>query len=312
MRGSTTSVFERAERYLGIAFFGAVIFCGAFLLGNPREKALQDWHLGQFLVNEREAYNEDLKLAENVDGYEEWGKERFIEYAVRRRNAIGYAERFPVKIIFVGFYHDDSFWEADPSTSSFVDESKRFALESVGRYSAETDILLMEAAMPSMNAGDRLTRDLYIAGVREAARLSGEGITERELQTQILPRSGLQLAVFDQHPDLRVAIGEDWAYRFQLSLLLYAANQYGHRDPMDVWHQIHYDLMTAFYYLRSELVLITAIEQLQRLDGDQAVLLMSAGHGYHLTELKEFYEIDLVTVMPDLGEVTLDAALNVE
>ncbi len=242
------------------------------------------WPLVEWIILHLPQYQKGLVGA----GYREQNcvKEYFVSLQERRAKAIRYADTDALaELTFVGNRHLEG--TPTPEFLALVRRSQEATWQHIQKNSGS--VILVEDASPH-HGNKRITRALAIESLRQELKAAG-----RKGDPQRMFESNWSAQARAIRAGEIVISGEEWLGRAE------GAMRRCHREILHKVRPVGDDLLKCeliwgFTRLRSELAVIRALEALERMGKDRAVIIQGAGHGPHMPEIGKVYGLTINVV----------------
>ncbi len=294
-----------ATSFKGFAIVGALVCAavGVILLAKrpsptpPAARIVSEepvrvlgWRIADYLLSQRDHYRRDIVTTVEPE-WTSFTPAYFTSLKERKDAVIAWASgrSKPVPVDFIGLIHVKIAEQNTPEELARIDaiQTERFEVLKA-RASGASVVAIEETGSDAVMTPDeylRITRDtfqnLFGLALPPDAELLAHMRQDRQAATRAI-MEGLPAPVI---------CGEEWPIHFETRLL---------RRPPDPARPAAdaaiYDLTESLNELRSEIILIRALEFLKRTDGRAAIILQGSGHGRFLERVATEYHVALTVL----------------
>lgn len=247
-----------------------------------------DWPIADYLLLKRSQYMYYLPFLEGAPDRELYSAAYFRELKERRQRVMDWTKENKPTVVFVGQVHIPL---TQRTTEQERAEIQRFQDWCFDQIKGQQGVDLI--AIEESGSDERVSVEIF-AGIT-LDQLAGMGVRN-------VPREAvLNMIDQDQQASTRaikdasgppVFCGEEWPLRFESFGLMHAGQvTTDSREAFD-------DFQGVFNRLRSEIILIRALERLQRIGGKKALIIQGAAHAKDMEDFQKDYNIQLKVILP--------------
>ncbi len=241
------------------------------------------WPVGEFIMTHLPACHDALTAAKFTD-LALCQVEYFKQLRERRRAAMKFAVNTKPGIIFIG--HVQAVANMTVTQMAEARLSDQLAWNKAQTY-LKTGLFLFEESNQQLGDGP-VTADAFIDVLHQTIGRH----YPRKRARRVFEHTGSVNAQLIKS-GAPIYAGEEWPLMAEFSLRNYGRNVLGDKPNSDPQVQMLYLLIHTLTALRSEIMVIRALERLRETGRYQAVIIQGAYHGQHMTELSAVYGFNL-------------------
>ncbi len=241
------------------------------------------WRIADYLLSQRDHYRRDIVTADEPE-WASYTPAYFAALKERKDAVIAWTAARPtlVPVDFIGLIHVKIAETNTPEELARIDAIQTERFEVLKARAPGASVVAIE----EYGSDAVMTPDEYLRITRDTFRsLFNFRVTDAELLALMRKdRQAASRAIMEGLP-IPVICGEEWPIHFETRLL--------RRPPSPGADAAIYDLTESLNELRSEIILIRALEFLKKANGHAAIILQGAGHRPYLERVAAEYHIAL-------------------
>lgn len=293
---------KRRMPFAGLVIVGiAVLAAASFITSTKQQKpsipppsiaapARLGWDIADYLLSRRPNFLKDIG-SRGLPEWRDFTPTYFTALKARKDAVIAWtvARPEPTPITFIGLIHVNMDGSTTPEQQQAVDQVQTAAFEKLRTHAQKASVVAIEES----GSDEVMTPDIFLGIIRHSARdLYGRAPPDADILTMMQhDRQTASRAIVEGLP-VPIICGEEWPLRMEVRLIKRRV------DPTHPSWEATNNLIESFDVLRSEIILIRALEYLKRTEGTAATILQGAGHQTTLERVAPEYHINLNIIWP--------------